>query len=54
MVLIGVLAIQGAVEEHIHHVKACGADARELRLPEDFEGVDGIILSGVPVEKVPQ
>ena len=46
MVLIGVLAIQGAVEEHIHHVKACGADARELRLPEDFEGVDGIILPG--------
>jgi 5'-phosphate synthase pdxT subunit len=46
MVLIGILAIQGAVEEHANHVLACGVDVREIRLPRDMEGIDGIILPG--------
>ena len=43
---IGVLAIQGAVEEHIDAVKAVGAEAISVRNPQDFEGLDGIILPG--------
>lgn len=46
MVVIGVLAIQGAVEEHAIHAAACGAVVKEIRLPQDFAGVDGIILPG--------
>lgn len=46
MVVIGVLALQGAVEEHVAHIHSCGAEAKELRLPRDFAGVDGIILPG--------
>ena len=46
MVVVGVLAIQGAVEEHMHHLRASGAETREIRLPADFEGVDGIVLPG--------
>lgn len=28
--VIGVMAIQGAVEEHMNHVKALGHDAKEV------------------------
>ena len=46
MVVVGVLAIQGAVEEHMHHLIESGAATREIRLPADFEGLDGIVLPG--------
>ena len=48
MVVVGVLAIQGAVEEHVHHLRDSGAATKEIRLPADFEGVDGIVLPGEP------
>ncbi|HEX2912039.1 MAG TPA: pyridoxal 5'-phosphate synthase glutaminase subunit PdxT [Chloroflexia bacterium] len=43
---IGVLALQGAFIEHIKVLKELGADAREVRLPEDLEGLDGLIIPG--------
>ncbi|MHA7841163.1 MAG: pyridoxal 5'-phosphate synthase glutaminase subunit PdxT [Gammaproteobacteria bacterium] len=43
---IGVLALQGGFKEHIHHVKQCGAKAREVRLPKHLEGLDGLIIPG--------
>ena len=49
---IGVLALQGGVEEHISALLAasdkCGEPVSvvEVRTPEDFEGLDGLILPG--------
>lgn len=43
---IGVLALQGAFREHIHILQHCGVDAVEVRLPEDLEGLDGLIIPG--------
>jgi pyridoxal 5'-phosphate synthase pdxT subunit len=44
--IIGVLALQGDVREHIRALTACGADVRPVRRPEDLEGLDGIVLPG--------
>lgn len=44
--VIGIFAIQGAVEEHANCVKKCGGDVKEIRMPKDFDGLDGIILPG--------
>jgi 5'-phosphate synthase pdxT subunit len=44
--VVGVLAIQGAVEEHMDMIKEVGCVAKEIRNPQDIEGVDGIILPG--------
>jgi pyridoxal 5'-phosphate synthase pdxT subunit len=46
MPTIGVLALQGAFIEHIHRLREVGADAVEVRLPADLEGVDGLIIPG--------
>ena len=46
MTVIGVLAIQGAVEEHINLIKAVGCTGKEIRNPEDIDGCDGMILPG--------
>lgn len=43
---IGVLALQGGVIEHIHHIKALGCEAVEVRKPEELEDLDGLILPG--------
>jgi 5'-phosphate synthase pdxT subunit len=43
---IGVLALQGAFAEHVAAVERLGARAREVRLPADLEGVDGLIIPG--------
>lgn len=43
---IGVLALQGDFREHARMISALGADVRLIRLPEDLEGVDGLILPG--------
>lgn len=45
-IIVGVLAIQGAVEEHVLAAKALGAVAKEIRYVEDFDGLHGIILPG--------
>ena len=43
---IGVLAMQGAFVEHVRVLTKLGAAVREVRLPRDLDGLDGIILPG--------
>jgi 5'-phosphate synthase pdxT subunit len=43
---IGVLALQGDFAEHITVLKKLGVDALEVRLPEQLEGLDGLIIPG--------
>jgi pyridoxal 5'-phosphate synthase pdxT subunit len=43
---IGVLALQGAFIEHKQALQRLGAEACEVRLPRDLEGLDGLILPG--------
>ncbi|ANU14652.1 Pyridoxine biosynthesis glutamine amidotransferase, glutaminase subunit [Planococcus halocryophilus Or1] len=43
---VGVLALQGAVREHIKSVQACGAEAIAVKWPKDLENLDGLILPG--------
>ena len=44
--VIGVLALQGAFLEHIKILKRLGVDVVEVRLPEDLERCDGLIIPG--------
>ncbi len=44
--IVGVLALQGDVREHLHPLTACGADARSVRRPADLMGLHGIVLPG--------
>ncbi len=46
MTLIGVLALQGDFIEHIHALQRIGANTREVRLPTDLLGLDGLIIPG--------
>jgi 5'-phosphate synthase pdxT subunit len=43
---IGVLALQGAFQEHLETLKAIGVEGVPVRLPEDLDGVAGLILPG--------
>lgn len=43
---IGVLALQGAFIEHIKMLRELGVEAVEVRLPEELEGLDGLIIPG--------
>jgi 5'-phosphate synthase pdxT subunit len=43
---IGVLALQGAFIEHEKILRSLGAEASEVRLPADLQGLDGLILPG--------
>jgi len=43
---VGVLAIQGGFEAHVEMLRQLGADAREVRLPADLEGLDGLVIPG--------
>ncbi len=43
---IGVLALQGAVTEHIEVLRRIGAEAVPVRLPEDLADVAGLVLPG--------
>lgn len=44
--VVGVLALQGDFREHCKMLNELGAQAREVRLPEDLEGLDGLIIPG--------
>jgi len=46
VVRIGVLAVQGAFREHLAVLRGLGADAVEVRLPEQLDGVDGLVIPG--------
>jgi len=43
---VGVLALQGAFIEHEKVLNRLGVAAREVRLPKDLEGLDGLIIPG--------
>ena len=43
---IGVLALQGNFREHAAMLRRLGADAVEVRLPEQLDGLDGLIIPG--------
>ena len=43
---VGVLAIQGDFAEHIAVLGKLGVKAREVRLPEQLDSVDGLIIPG--------
>lgn len=46
MVKVGVLALQGAVREHVNAIEACGAEAVVIKHKEELKDVDGLILPG--------
>ena len=43
---IGVLALQGAFREHVTMLRGMGVDAVEVRLPEQLQVLDGLIIPG--------
>ena len=43
---IGVLALQGDFEEHIHKLSGMNVPAAEVRLPSDLVGLAGLIIPG--------
>ncbi|MBT3363773.1 MAG: pyridoxal 5'-phosphate synthase glutaminase subunit PdxT [Chloroflexi bacterium] len=43
---IGVLALQGAFAEHISILKKLGVETSEVRLPDELDGIDGLIIPG--------
>lgn len=46
MARIGILALQGAFLEHGQAFRQLGADTVEVRLPEQLEGLDGLVIPG--------
>ncbi|CAB9500126.1 5'-phosphate synthase subunit PdxT [Seminavis robusta] len=44
--LVGVLALQGAFEEHQTCLEAVGCNTKQVRTPTDLEGLDGLVLPG--------
>jgi pyridoxal 5'-phosphate synthase pdxT subunit len=44
--VIGVLALQGDVREHLAALRAQGAEPVPVRRPEELAGVDGLVLPG--------
>ena len=43
---IGVLALQGAFREHAAALRKLGAEVVEIRLPEDLDELDGLVIPG--------
>jgi 5'-phosphate synthase pdxT subunit len=43
---VGVLALQGDFAEHIAVIRRLGLEAREVRLPDELDGLDGLIIPG--------
>ncbi len=46
MTVIGVLALQGDVREHLRALASAGAQARAVRRPAELEGLDGLVIPG--------
>jgi pyridoxal 5'-phosphate synthase pdxT subunit len=44
--LIGVLAIQGGFQAHVRMLRRLDARVREVRVPSDLDGLDGLVLPG--------
>jgi pyridoxal 5'-phosphate synthase pdxT subunit len=45
-VKVGVLAVQGNFREHAAMLRRLGADVVEVRLPEQLDGLDGLVIPG--------
>lgn len=43
---VGVLALQGDFEAHARTLRQLGAEPREVRVPADMEGLDGLVIPG--------
>jgi 5'-phosphate synthase pdxT subunit len=43
---VGVLALQGAFVEHIQMLRRLGVNALPVRLPQELEGLDGLVIPG--------
>jgi pyridoxal 5'-phosphate synthase pdxT subunit len=43
---IGVLALQGGFQAHTRMLRELGAEPREVRVPGDLAGLDGVVLPG--------
>jgi 5'-phosphate synthase pdxT subunit len=46
MMRIGVLALQGSFAEHIESFRRLGVSAPEVRLPEQLDGLQGLVIPG--------
>lgn len=46
MAVIGVLALQGAVEEHLKQIINTGSEAVIVKHPKQLEKLDGLIIPG--------
>ncbi len=46
MARVGVLALQGAFIEHVRAFERLGAEAVEVRLPEQLQDLDGLVIPG--------
>ena len=44
--LVGVLALQGDFEAHAGLLRELGAEVREVRVPADLAGLDGLVMPG--------
>jgi pyridoxal 5'-phosphate synthase pdxT subunit len=44
--LIGVLALQGGFEAHERVLRGLGAQVREIRVPADLDGLEGLVIPG--------
>ncbi|HEY0798101.1 MAG TPA: pyridoxal 5'-phosphate synthase glutaminase subunit PdxT, partial [Candidatus Baltobacteraceae bacterium] len=44
--IVGVLALQGDVVEHLAALDACGSDAREVKNEADLAAIDALIIPG--------
>lgn len=44
--LIGVLALQGDFEAHERVLRGLGARTREVRVPADLDGIEGLVIPG--------
>jgi pyridoxal 5'-phosphate synthase pdxT subunit len=44
--LIGVLALQGGFEAHEKMLRLVGADTRQVRVPADLGGLEGLVIPG--------
>jgi 5'-phosphate synthase pdxT subunit len=44
--VVGVLALQGGFAAHARVLRGLGAGVREVRVPADLEGIDGLVIPG--------
>jgi 5'-phosphate synthase pdxT subunit len=44
--VVGVLALQGDFEAHAETLRRLGAEPREVRTPDDMEGLDALVVPG--------